>query len=208
VVGHLAGGGAVFALAVVVAGVLYPSGPHLLNAMNGIVVRVAGPRGVAVAALVGRSVRAVARGVIGVALLQSLITGIVLLAMGVPHAGVLTGIVVVLCILQIGALVVVVPVLAWAWINWPMPDALILTLLLLPISLVEHVLRPVLAKRGSDLPMPLLFLGLMAGPVAFGLPGLFLGPVIIAVARALVQDQGLSAEAKERPTELAEQPTR
>jgi predicted PurR-regulated permease PerM len=178
----------VFALAVVVAGFLYPYGPQLVGLLRHVAQRVAGPRGFRVATVIGGSVRAVARGVIGVALLQALLTGMVFLGAGVPHAGLLTMLVTVLCIMQVGALVVVIPVLLWSFVNWPLPEALTLTLLLLPISLAEHVVRPVLAGKGSNLPLPLLFLGLLAGPIAFGLLGLFLGPVILSVIYALVHE--------------------
>lgn len=180
-IARFAGGIAVFALAVVLAGSLYIPGPQLVDLLSRGANRIAGSRGDSFVKIIGASTRGVARGVVAIAFLQTLAVGTVLVIAGFPHAGLLCVAVFALSILQVGAAAVVIPAIIYAWFTWSVPQALVFSVALLPIGFVEHFLKPLMMRSELEVPMLLIFAGLLAGPVAFGLPGLFLGPVLITV---------------------------
>jgi predicted PurR-regulated permease PerM len=124
-----------------------------------------------------------------VALLQALGAGIVFLVAGVPHAGLLALVVLVLAMSQIGANFVLVPVTIWAWLTWPVPGAVAFTLAVIVIMAMDYVLKPLVMRKGYDAPIIAVFLGLLAGVAAFGLPGLFLGPVIVVLVHELLREE-------------------
>jgi predicted PurR-regulated permease PerM len=180
-VAGLAGSVLVIMVAVLISGFLYFPGPRFVGAFRAFARRVVGPHGSDFVDLAGATIRNVARGVIGVAALQALLVGIGLLVAGVPGAGLLTLVVLVLAILQIGSGPVVLPVLIWAWIEMPTPTALLLTAYMLPVSLIDNVLKPLLMGKGLPTPMLVIFAGVIGGTLSYGLIGLFLGPIVLAV---------------------------
>jgi predicted PurR-regulated permease PerM len=126
-------------------------------------------------------------GVVVTALIQAAAGGIGLFIAGVPAAGLLTAVMLLLCLAQLGPLPVLVPAIGWLyWSGHP-----ILGTVLLIISVVvvasDNVIRPYLIKKGADLPLLLIFAGVIGGLVAFGIIGLFIGPVILAVTYTLVK---------------------
>lgn len=127
-----------------------------------------------------------ALGVVLTALLQSLLGGLGLWAAGVPFAVVLTAVMFVLAIAQIGA----VPVLLCGivWLYWQGETAAAIGLLVWSVLVgsMDNVLRPVLIRRGADLPLVLIFAGVIGGLLAFGLVGIFVGPVVLAVSYTLL----------------------
>ena len=125
----------------------------------------------------GKTIRNVSRGVVGVALLQTILIGIVLQIAGVPGGGLLAFVILVLCILQIGPGLVVLPVLIWAWLTMSTGPALLLTVLLVPLTLMDNMLM----GRGLSTPTLVIFLGVVGGTLAYGLIGLFLGPAVLAI---------------------------
>ena len=137
-------------------------------------------------ALAGLTIRTVSQGVIGVAVLQSLLAGIGLKLAGVPHAGLLAFAVLVLAILQIGSAIVLVPVIIWIWATKDFAVALPLTIYLLVVGLADNILKPMLMGRGLSTPMLVIFVGVLGGMLAHGIVGLFIGPIILAVAWELM----------------------
>jgi predicted PurR-regulated permease PerM len=121
-----------------------------------------------------------------VAAIQALLIGVGLLVAGVPAAGLLTMAVLVLAILQIGSGPVVLPLLIWAWIQMPTPQALLLTAYMVPVSLIDNVLKPLLMGKGLPTPMLVILMGVIGGTISYGLIGLFLGPIVLAVFYELV----------------------
>ncbi|MFL6827765.1 MAG: AI-2E family transporter, partial [Bradyrhizobium sp.] len=105
---------------------------------------------------------------------------------GVPHAGVLAFVVLILAILQIGSVIVILPVIIWIWATKEFTAALLLTIYLLIVSLADNVLKPMLMGRGLSTPMLVIFIGVMGGMLAHGIVGLFVGPIILAVAWELM----------------------
>jgi predicted PurR-regulated permease PerM len=147
--------------------------------------------------LAGVTIRTVSQGVIGVAVLQSLLAGIGLKLAGVPHAGVLAFAVLILAILQIGSVIVILPVIIWIWLTKDFVVALLLTIYLLIVGLADNILKPLLMGRGLSTPMLVIFIGVVGGMLAHGIVGLFVGPIILAVAWELmvawIRDDQVSA---------------
>lgn len=175
-----------FVLSLVLAGFLFPHGTRLVAAMRGIQARLVAQRSQDFVALAGLTIRTVSQGVIGVAILQSLLAGIGLKLAGVAHAGVLAFGVLVLGILQIGAAPILIPVTIWIWATTSFTPALLITIYLLVVGLADNVLKPMLMGRGLNTPMLVIFIGVLGGTLAHGIVGLFIGPIILAVAWELM----------------------
>jgi predicted PurR-regulated permease PerM len=120
------------------------------------------------------------------ALVQSLITGVALWVSGVPRAGVLLAITFVLCVAQLGPLLVLVPAVAWLFWSGSTVAGVALAIATVVIALIDNVLKPVLIRRGVDLPLLLLVAGVIGGLIGFGVVGLFIGPVLLAVTYTLL----------------------
>jgi len=162
--------------------VLYAKGEELVGGLRAFAVRLVGPRGAFSLVLGAQAIRAVALGVVGAALVQSVIGGIGFAVAGVPFAVLLTALMFVLGIAQIGAGPVLI--LATVWMYWK-SEALPATLFLawnVFVGSVDNILRPLLIKQGADLPLLLIFAGVIGGLLAFGVIGLFVGPVVLAIA--------------------------
>jgi predicted PurR-regulated permease PerM len=173
-------------LSVALMGFMLKRGPLLAEGARAFASRLVAPRGAHFVDLAGATIRNVSRGVIGVALLQTLIAGIVLEAAGVPGAGLLAFVILVFCIIQIGPAPVLVPVVIWAWATMSGGGALVLTLVLVPVLLIDNVLKPILMARGLTTPLLVILAGVIGGTISYGLVGLFLGPIVLAVFYELV----------------------
>jgi predicted PurR-regulated permease PerM len=175
-----------FIASVIVAGVLLVRGPVLVHGARLLASRILAPRGAQFIDLAGKTIRSVSRGVVGVALLQTLLISGVLQVAGVPGVGLLAFMILVLCVVQIGPGLVVLPVLVWAWLTMATGPALLLTVALVPLTLMDNVLKPMLMGRGLSTPTLVIFLGVVGGTLTYGLIGLFLGPVVLAVFYDLI----------------------
>ncbi len=169
-------------LTVIISTMLYYKGDAAADGLRAFARRLAGSRGEQAVTLAGQAIRAVALGVVVTAVVQAVLGGIGLAVAGVPLAGFLTALMFVLAVAQIGA----APVLALAvvWLYWggsPVWGTAMLVWTLI-VSSLDNILRPLLIKRGADLPLALIFAGVIGGLLAFGLVGLFVGPVVLAVA--------------------------
>jgi predicted PurR-regulated permease PerM len=186
----LAGGAGVgtfkFLIAVALTGFLLPAGPRLVTAGRRFLSRVVAERSEDFLLLAGATIRSVAQGVIGIALAQGLVIGIIMKLADVPRAGLLAFAVMMLGILQIGSAIVVIPVLIWIWLTKSFAAALVITLCILPASLADNVLKPIVMGRGLTTPALVIFLGVIGGTLAHGIVGLFIGPIILAVAWELL----------------------
>ncbi len=85
------------------------------------------------------------------------------------------------CIIQVGPVPVLLPVIIWAWVTKDTGPALLLTVLLVPIAVIDNVLKPILMARGLSTPMLVILLGVIGGTVTYGLIGLFLGPILLGI---------------------------
>ncbi len=176
-----------FLLTVVVAAILYASGESAAAAVRQFARRLAGERGENAAVLAGNAIRAVAMGVVVTAIVQSTLAGIGLAIAGVPFAGLLTAVVFVLCIAQLGPSLVLFPAVGWLYWRGDVLWGTVLLVWSIFVGTLDNVLRPWLIKRGADLPLLLILVGVIGGLLAFGVIGLFVGPVILAVTYTLLQ---------------------
>lgn len=185
-----------FLLTVILAAAMYANGEFATQRLIRFGRRLAGQGGETAVFLAGQTIRGVALGVVVTALAQAVFGGLGLVIAGVPFAGVLTGVMLFLSIAQIG----VVPVLACAvaWLYWTGESAwgTFLLVWMILATTMDNFLRPILIKKGANLPLLLVFAGVVGGLLAFGLIGIFVGPVILAVA-----DRLLMAWIDSEPTE-------
>jgi predicted PurR-regulated permease PerM len=170
-----------FFAAIIVAGFLFAPAPQLVVAVNRFSRRLAADRGEAFVALAGATIRAVSRGVIGISVLQALLAGIGLMVAGVPGTSLITSAVLVLGIIQIGPSVVLVPLVIWSWFSMDTVAALLFTAYIVPVNLLDNILRPIVMGRGLQTPTLVILVGVIGGTLAYGITGLFLGPIILAV---------------------------
>jgi predicted PurR-regulated permease PerM len=173
-------------LTVIVCAILYAQGETAAGGVVAFARRLAGPKGVEVAVLSAGAIRAVALGIVVTALVQATVAGIGLMVTGVPHAIVLTSIMVMLGIAQIGPAPVLLGAIIWLFVNGQNFWGAVMIVWSLVAMSMDNVLRPLLIKRGADLPLLLIFAGVIGGLLAFGLVGLFVGPVVLAVTYTLL----------------------
>jgi predicted PurR-regulated permease PerM len=188
-VGHAGGFGKMllhFLLTLIATIVLYSSGEKAGAAVLRFSRRLAGERGENAAILAGKAIRAVALGVVVTAIVQSTLAGVGLWVAGVPYAGFLTAVTFVLCIAQLGPSLVLFPAVGWLYWRGDFVTATILLVWSIVVAFLDNVLRPWLIKRGADLPLLLILVGVIGGLLAFGVIGLFVGPVILAVTYTLL----------------------
>jgi len=175
-----------FVASVIIAGFLYVPAERLVSGIRAFAKRVVARQGEHFVALAGSTIRNVARGVIGVSLLQSLLIGLGLLAAGLPGAGLVTLGTLVLGILQIGPGLLVLPTIIWAWLTLDAVSALIFTAYMIPVTLLDNFLKPIVLAHGLTTPMLIIFVGVLGGTLAHGLIGLFVGPIVLAVGYELL----------------------
>jgi predicted PurR-regulated permease PerM len=149
--------------------------------------RLAGVRGEEVVTLGGQAIRGVALGVVVTALAQSILGGIGLAITGVPFAPVLTALMFILCIAQIGPVLVLAPAVGWMYWTGDTGWATVLLVWTVVVGTMDNVLRPYLIKKGADLPLLLIFAGVIGGLLSFGLLGIFVGPLVLAVTYKLLE---------------------
>jgi len=168
-----------------IAGIMMAYGSAGTQVMTRILNKVAGvERGGSLQKLSVATVRSVGVGVIGVAFIQAVLHAIVFLIADIPAAGVLAVIVLLVGIVQLPAVIISIPVIAYIWIGGDagMTGNIIYTVLLVLAGLSDNVLKPLLLGRGVDAPMPIILIGALGGMVATGFVGLFLGAVVLAVS--------------------------
>lgn len=189
-----AGTGALkFFIALIVAGFLFSPAPALADAVRMFARRLASGRGEQFVELAGATIRAVSRGVIGISALQAFLAGVGLVAAGVPGASLITSAVLILGIIQIGPSIIIIPLIIWSWTAMDTTAALLFTAYMIPVNLLDNILRPLVMARGLGTPMLIILIGVIGGTISYGITGLFLGPIILAVIWELI-----SAWVKER----------
>ena len=183
-VGGIATGLLQFFAALVIAGIIMAYGESGGNSSRAIFERViGGGRGAEFTRLCTATIRAVAQGVIGVAFIQAIIVGLCLLVAGVPWAGVLALVVLVLGIAQVPALIVTLPAIGWIWWrgDYGTVEAALYTALIFVSGMADNVLKPLMLGRGVDAPMPVILLGALGGMATAGILGMFVGATLLAL---------------------------
>jgi predicted PurR-regulated permease PerM len=189
-------------LTVVIAAVLYAGGESAARQVLHFGNRLAGAQGETAVRLAGQAIRGVALGVVVTALVQALFGGIGLAVAGVPFAVLLSVVMFLLAVVQVG----VAPVMLCAvgWLYWTGASGWGTALLVWTIfvATMDNVLRPILIKKGADLPLLLILAGVVGGLLAFGIIGIFVGPVVLAVAYTLLEAWMHDSPAVGRPVRL------
>jgi predicted PurR-regulated permease PerM len=137
--------------------------------------------------LAAKAIRGVALGVVLTALIQSILGGIGLAVTGIPAAMLLTAVIFLLCVAQLGPILVLIPCIAWLYWSGQTLWGTVLVIWSIPVATIDNILRPFLIRKGADLPLLLIFAGVIGGLIAYGIIGLFIGPVVLAVIYTLLQ---------------------
>lgn len=177
-----------FLLTVLISAIMFAQGETARSAMIRFGRRLAGDRGRHAVLLAGQAIRAVALGVVVTALVQTILAGIGLAVAGIPFAGLLTATILILCIAQIGPLIVLLPAVIWLFWHGATGWGVALLVWSVIVGMLDNVLRPMLIRKGADLPLLLIFAGVIGGLLAFGIIGLFVGPVVLAVTYTLLNE--------------------
>lgn len=176
-----------FLLTVIIAVILYDRGDVAAAGVRSFARRLGGVKGEEAVLLAARAVRGVALGVGVTAIVQSVLGGIGLALTGVPGASILTAVMLILCVAQIGPSLVLVPSIVFLYWTDGILWGTILLIWSIPVVILDNFLRPLLIRRGADLSLLLIFAGVIGGLIAFGIIGLFIGPVVLAVTYTLLK---------------------
>ncbi|HIF9272949.1 TPA: AI-2E family transporter [Photobacterium damselae] len=203
----------VFIIALAVAGGFMTHSHKITEAIQKVSIRTVGKNGAKWTTLTAATIRSVLLGVVGVAFIQAMIIGSAMFAFHVPMAGLLTLGVLILCIAQLPALIVVAPVIFYVYSTGDGTGTTIFTIWALAGGLADNILKPMLMGRGVDVPMPVILIGAIGGMLFSGIIGLFLGAVILAIwyelfmawlkadaetTQAVVEETQCEQEAKEQ----------
>ncbi|MEH6583135.1 MAG: AI-2E family transporter [Halioglobus sp.] len=181
-IGSGLGGVLMFVISLLIAGGFMTYADSTGAAAHTFFVRLAGPKpGGEWASLCVATVRSVLQGVVGVAVIQALLCAIGLFVMGVPAAAVWSAIILFLAIAQLPPIIIIGPIIAWAFGNYDGTSATIFTIWMLLAGFSDTVLKPMLMGRGLDIPMPVILIGAIGGMIASGIIGLFAGAVVLSI---------------------------
>jgi predicted PurR-regulated permease PerM len=183
-VASIGGGLLLFVAAFIVAAIIMAFGEGGERSSRAIFNRIFGnARGAEFTKLATATIRAVAQGVVGVAFIQAIVVGLCLLIAGVPWAGALAAIVLVLGIAQVPALLVTVPAIIYIWWSGAHGTgaAVLYSVLLFAAGMTDNVLKPLMLGRGVEAPMPVILLGALGGMAAQGILGMFVGATLLAL---------------------------
>jgi predicted PurR-regulated permease PerM len=176
-----------FLLMVITSAILYANGEAAAAGVLKFARRLAGQNGEEAVILAARAVRGVALGIVVTAIIQSSIGGIGLIVAGVPAAALLTAVMFILCLAQIGPGLVLFPAVIWQyWAQGALWGTVLLAFAIIAAT-VDNFIRPVLIRKGADLSLVLIIAGVIGGLIAFGVIGLFIGPVVLAVTYTLLK---------------------
>ena len=188
--GGLAAGQLSFVLSFAVAAVLIAYGDGATEFASRLLERITGSKaqGPRLVAMTAATIRGVAVGVVGVAVIQSLLIGVGFFAIGLSSAGVLTLVVLLFAIVQVPAVLVTLPVIAYVLATEATTPAIIFSIWTVIAGLSDNLLKPLMLGRGLEVPMPVILIGVIGGMLADGLLGLFVGPVLLAVGYVLLME--------------------
>ncbi len=170
-----------FVVAVILSGFLLATAKASSEIGQRIASRVVGPNGQRFAQLAVATTRSVARGVLGVALIQSTLAGLGFLVVGIPGAGLWAVIALMLCIVQIGPALVLIPAAIYVFSTDTTTTAVIFAAWCVFVTLIDNVIKPMLLGRGVDVPMLVVVIGAIGGLLSMGIIGLFVGAIVLVL---------------------------
>jgi predicted PurR-regulated permease PerM len=169
-------------VAIIIGGVMLNNSEMAEKTLTRVFDRLMEDRGQHMLKVAGTTIRNVARGILGIAFIQSMLAGLGMFIAGVPGAAFLTLLGLFMGIIQIGMFPVTLIVILWAWPNMEPLPATIITIYMIVVGLIDNVLKPVFLGKGKEMPMVVVFLGAIGGFIAYGLIGLFVGAVVLVLA--------------------------
>ncbi len=190
-----------FLLTTIIIAILYAKGEIVRSGILSFARHLAGQRGEDVAVLAAKAIRGVALGVVLTAFIQTGLGGIGLVVTGVPAVAILTAVMLMLCLAQVGPALVLIPAVIWLYMNEGALLGTVLLIFTVPALILDNIIRPILIKKGADLPLLLIFAGVIGGLIAFGIIGLFIGPVVLAVTYTLIKAQVSESDGEEGITQ-------
>jgi len=177
-----------FILAIIIAGVILHHGESGKRVSYAIARRLAEEHGAGFIDLARATIRSVSRGILGVALLQSILAGLGFLAAGLPAAGLWAFLCLLLSVIQIGIFPITIPAIIYVFATGEPTTAVIFLIWNLMVGSLDNVLKPLLLGRGVNVPMAVIFVGAIGGFLASGIIGLFIGSVILVLGYELLLD--------------------
>jgi predicted PurR-regulated permease PerM len=174
-----------FVIAIIIAGFLLANSGGSNRALRAITHRLTREKGGEFADLLENTVRSVANGILGVAFLQSILAGLAFMLAGVPLAGLWALLSLILSIAQIGVAPIVIPIIIYLFYTAQTTTAVALMVFYIFLALIDHILKPILLGRGVKTPMAIIFMGAIGGLLSYGVIGLFIGAVILALGYEL-----------------------
>ncbi|MGK7898866.1 MAG: AI-2E family transporter [Xenococcus sp. (in: cyanobacteria)] len=176
-----------FIFSLIIAAGLMLNAEGISRGLTSFLTRLSPTQGKTFMQLAEATVRNVTRGVIGIAILQSLLIGIGFTVAGIPAAGLLSLLCLFLSVIQIGPGLVVIATLVYAWSTMSSLSAILFTAWMIPAMLIDNVLKPILMASGLSVPMLVILIGVLGGTLTHGIVGLFIGPVILSVGYELIR---------------------
>ena len=176
-----------FLLTTIITAIMLANGEIVRNGILRFAERLAGRQGRDVADLAGRAIRGVVLGVVVTALIQAAFAAIGLVVSGIPAVALLTAMTLFLCLAQLGPWLVLGPAVGWLYWSGQSGWGTVLLVFTVISGTIDNFIRPVLIRRGANLPLLLIFAGVIGGLVALGIIGLFVGPVVLTVTYTLLK---------------------
>jgi predicted PurR-regulated permease PerM len=177
-----------FLLTVIISVALYAKGETAARGIRKFAFRLAGAHGERAAVLAAKTVQGVAMGVIVTALIQTTIGGAGLMLTSVPGAGLITAAVLICCLAQIGPIFAMLPAVIWKFSRGDTVSGFVLLVFMLVAGTIDNFIRPILIRKGADLPIFLIIGGVIGGMIGLGVMGIFVGPVVLAVSYVLLRE--------------------
>jgi len=188
----------VFVFSIIVAGVFLVSADSGYRVASSIGRTLSEEYGKGMIDMAIETIRSVAKGVLGVAVIQSLLSAIGLVAIGVPGAGLWAGVILLLAIMQLPPLLILGPIAVWVFSVADATPATIFAIYAFLVSISDSFLKPLFLGRGMDIPMLVILIGAIGGMMTSGIIGLFVGAVVLAVGYKLLVTWMVSEEEEEQ----------
>lgn len=187
-----------FLLTAIISAILLANGETARSGILQFARRLAGQHGHDAAILAGQTIRGVVLGIVGTALVQTAIGAAGLFITGVPAASLLSAVMLFLCLAQVGPTLVLAPAAFWLYWSGHTGWAVTLVVIAIVAAAIDNVVRPILIRRGVQMPLVLIFAGVIGGLIAFGIVGIFIGPVVLSVTSTLLNAWTAGADEPER----------
>lgn len=176
-----------FLISIIFSGFLLVYAQTFVNITRKFANRVAGERGGNILNIIKSTIQNVSRGIIGIAVLQTLILGVLLFLVQAPSLGLLCLIGLILSIIQVGLIILVIPIIIWLFFAKSLVVATVMSVLLVLNGLLDSLLKPLVLARGLSTPAMVIFMGVIGGVITYGFLGIFIGPVVLAVTYDLIR---------------------